>query len=160
MKFTCKWPYWKSRDSERRLQLSQSSGKSDDCETETEEKLKQMSLPDTFYPNIHFAREESLRDPEGVEKCSGNVEEAHEDEPAQACLRDGSLPAILHSVVSSGRYPRQSKHDEDKSSIGAVSRGPELVPEADHHRQDAQHYHHGHVQHLQQSPVSKSKCKY
>ena len=31
---------------------------------------------------VHFAREESLRDPECVEERPCDVEEAHEDEPA------------------------------------------------------------------------------
>ena len=103
----------------------------------------------TMEPNVHFAREEPLWDPEGVEKRPRDVEEAHEDEPAKARFCDGPLPPVLHGVVSGGRYAGQSEHDEDEGPVGPVPRRPELVPQTDHHRQDAQHYHHRHVQHLQ-----------
>ena len=44
--------------------------------------------------------------------------------------------------------PGQPEHDEDEGPVGPVAGGPELVPEADHHGQDAQHYDHWHVDNL------------
>ena len=83
--------------------------------------------------DVHFAREESLRDPECVEERPCDVEEPHEDKPAQTGLCDGPLPPVLDSIVSSRSYPGQSKDNEDQSSIRSISRGPELVPETDDH---------------------------
>ena len=47
-----------------------------------------------LYPDVHFAREESLRDPEGVEERAGDVEGAHEEQPAQARLAHRLLHAF------------------------------------------------------------------
>ena len=79
-------------------------------------------------PNVNFAREESLRDPEGVEESASDVKEPHEDKPAQTSLSDGLLPPVLHRIVRGRRYPWEPEHDEDQSSVGTVPRGPELVP--------------------------------
>ena len=53
-----------------------------------------------------------------------------------------------------GGDPRQPKHDEDEGPVGPVAGGPELVPEADHHGQDAQHYDHWHVDNLGKGNVA------
>ena len=47
-----------------------------------------------LYPDVHFAREESLRDPEGVEERAGDVEGAHEEQPAQTRLAHRLLHAF------------------------------------------------------------------
>ena len=102
----------------------------------------------TPYPDVHLPGEESLRDPECVEERPRDVEEAHEAEPAETGLRDGPLPPILDSIVSGRGYPGESEDYEDQSSVRPVSRCAELVPETDHHGQDAQHDDDWHVQYL------------
>ena len=43
------------------------------------------------YPDIHFAGEEPLGDSECVEESARDVEESHEDQPAQTGLRHRPL---------------------------------------------------------------------
>ena len=89
--------------------------------------LSQLSFPSllyaTPYPNIELSREEPLRNSDGVEECAGDVEAAHEDEPADGHLVDRLVPTVDHAVVRGRRDAREAEGDEDSGAQGTESVG-------------------------------------
>ena len=89
--------------------------------------LSQLSFPSllyaTPYPNIELSREEPLRNSDGVEECAGDVEAAHEDEPADGHLVDRLVPTVDHAVVRGRRDAREAEGDEDSGAQGTESEG-------------------------------------
>ena len=77
----------------------------------------------TPYPNIELSREEPLRNSDGVEECAGDVEAAHEDEPADGHLVDRLVPTVDHAVVRGRRDAGEAEGDEDSGAQGTESVG-------------------------------------
>ena len=71
------------------------------------------------YPDIELSGEEPLRNSDRVEEGAGDVEAAHEDEPADGHLVDRLVPTVDHAVVRGRCDAREAEGDEDPGAEGA-----------------------------------------
>lgn len=99
-------------------------------------------------PDITLAGEPSLGYPQGVEQCSQDVQKPHQDQPAQAGLRNLAEPSLHQDVVNGRNDAGQAEAHEDTRSQWSQIRLGELVPEGGDDRRDAQDDDHRKVDHF------------
>ncbi len=81
------------------------------------------------YPNVELAGEEALGDAQGVEHGAEDVEQAHEDEPAERGLAERVDPALGQRVVHGRHHARQAERQEQagaqRSELGLAEARPQ-----------------------------------
>jgi hypothetical protein len=99
-------------------------------------------------PDVELAGEPPLGHPQRVQHRPHDVQQPHQDQPAERLLADLVEPALDYAVVDGRDDAAQAEGHED----GRPERPPpglgELVPQADHDAGDAQRAHHRQVHHL------------
>lgn len=90
------------------------------------------------HPDVALAGEPALRHSQRVEERPQNVQQPHQDQPAEAGLADLAEPALDEAVVDGGNDARQAEAHEDSGAQRAQVRFAELVPERHDDREDAE----------------------
>lgn len=90
------------------------------------------------YPDVEFAGKEALGYARRIQTGAHNVQDGHENEPAEGAHVESLVGADVDDVVD-GRYDAaQAEADEHARSNGAELRLAELVPQRDDDAGDAQ----------------------
>lgn len=71
-------------------------------------------------PDVALAGEPPLRHPERVQQRAHDVQQTHEDQPAQRLLAHAVEPALHYAVMDGGHYSAQTERHED----GGTERTP------------------------------------
>lgn len=82
-------------------------------------------------PDVAFSGKESLGNAKSVKHSADDVEEPHEDQPAEGLLADLVEPAFDEAVMDRGDNSAQAEGHEDSCTQGAQSGLAEFIPQAD-----------------------------
>ena len=66
----------------------------------------------TTHPKVEFSGEESFWYPSCIDTGAGDVEEGHEDEPAQRGAIKGIVQTVRYTIVNGRDRPAQTKRDK------------------------------------------------
>lgn len=99
-------------------------------------------------PDVALAGEPAFGDAQGVQDRAHDVQQAHENEPAEALLAHVVEPAFHDAVMNGGHDPAQAERHEDAGPERPPSRLRKLIPQTDHDARDAQSAHHRQIDHF------------